>query len=73
MRSRSAVRDRQGMSGLQGGADLGTAVWVRQGEGLRPEVPVLSNLCEKAGISKTSQITKMMQDFIDEQEKNGGK
>lgn len=54
---------------MQGSADLGTAVWVQPGEGLRPGVQVLSNVCEKSGISKSSQITKMMQDFIDETEK----
>nr|DAI47955.1 MAG TPA: Translation initiation factor IF-1 initiation factor, Burkholderia thailandensis [Caudoviricetes sp.] len=35
------------MPGVQGSADLGTAVWIRPGDCVRPGVPVLSNVCEK--------------------------
>ena len=35
----------------------------------RDVVEEFDQACEKAGISKSSQITKMMQDFIDETEK----
>ena len=37
-----------GMPGVQGSADMGSAVWIRQGDYLRPEVQVLSNVCEKS-------------------------